>query len=176
MDWRLRRYQTLFATQIRLGETCMVLRNWISILIPKAEDGNNFGVEVQEQCLVKLVGKALLRIEHVLKLKFRGRERNADGSWADGGVSPWTIANSRKVDYLPRYSRLLVSLPTLALIWLLYSDNTSMMPTKDSAENCRILHIHSDRAIILYTEHWQTTMIRLLRREESTTIVCTCTR
>ena len=112
MDWRLRRYQTLFATQIRLGETCMVLRNWISILIPKAEDGNNFGVEVQEQCLVKLVGKALLGIEHVLKLKFRGRERNADGSWADGGVSPWTIANSRKVDYLPRYWRLLVSFPT----------------------------------------------------------------
>ena len=58
----------------------MVLRNWISILIPKAEDGNNFGVEVQEQCLVKLVGKALLGIEHVLKLKIRGRERNADGS------------------------------------------------------------------------------------------------
>merc|ERR1711892_1456104 len=39
----------------RLGETCMLLRNWITLLIPKAEDGNNFGVEVQEQCLVKLV-------------------------------------------------------------------------------------------------------------------------
>ena len=40
---------------LRLGETCMLLRNWITMLIPKAEDGNNFGVEVQEQCLVKLV-------------------------------------------------------------------------------------------------------------------------
>ena len=46
----------------------MVLRNWISILIPKAEDGNNFGVEVQEQCLVKLVGKFQLQMFLNLKL------------------------------------------------------------------------------------------------------------
>ena len=41
---------------LRLAENCVTLRNWIVILIPKAEDGNNFGVEVQEQCIVKLIG------------------------------------------------------------------------------------------------------------------------
>jgi proteasome activator subunit 3 (PA28 gamma) len=40
---------------LRLAENCVILRNWIVILIPKAEDGNNFGVEVQEQCIVKLI-------------------------------------------------------------------------------------------------------------------------
>ena len=42
---------------LQLSDTCVNLRNWIVLLIPKAEDGNNFGVEVQEQCLVKLIGK-----------------------------------------------------------------------------------------------------------------------
>ena len=41
---------------LRLSDVCITLRNWIVILIPKAEDGNNFGVEVQEQCIVKLIG------------------------------------------------------------------------------------------------------------------------
>merc|ERR1711970_161656 len=40
---------------LKLSDTCVNLRNWIVLLIPKAEDGNNFGVEVQEQCLVKLI-------------------------------------------------------------------------------------------------------------------------
>merc|ERR1712126_650199 len=40
---------------LQLSDTCVNLRNWIVLLIPKAEDGNNFGVEVQEQCLVKLI-------------------------------------------------------------------------------------------------------------------------
>ena len=55
---------------LRLGETCMLLRNWITMLIPKAEDGNNFGVEVQEQCLVKLVGELYISKlhRHAIKL------------------------------------------------------------------------------------------------------------
>merc|ERR1712131_486049 len=40
---------------LQLSDTCVNLRNWIVLLIPKAEDGNNFGVEVQEQCLAKLI-------------------------------------------------------------------------------------------------------------------------
>ena len=46
---------------LQLSDTCVSLRNWIVLLIPKAEDGNNFGVEVQEQCLVKLIGKFIKR-------------------------------------------------------------------------------------------------------------------
>ena len=46
---------------LQLSDTCVNLRNWIVLLIPKAEDGNNFGVEVQEQCLVKLIGKFIKR-------------------------------------------------------------------------------------------------------------------
>ena len=45
---------------LQLSDTCVNLRNWIVLLIPKAEDGNNFGVEVQEQCLVKLIGKLII--------------------------------------------------------------------------------------------------------------------
>jgi len=36
---------------LNLYDTCVLLRNWIVLLIPKVEDGNNFGVEVQETCL-----------------------------------------------------------------------------------------------------------------------------
>ena len=47
---------------LQLSDTCVNLRNWIVLLIPKAEDGNNFGVEVQEQCLVKLIGEWIITI------------------------------------------------------------------------------------------------------------------
>ena len=47
---------------LQLSDTCVNLRNWIVLLIPKAEDGNNFGVEVQEQCLVKLIGTFILPV------------------------------------------------------------------------------------------------------------------
>ena len=50
-------YSELKPLILRLAENCVTLRNWIVILIPRAEDGNNFGVEVQEQCIVKLIGK-----------------------------------------------------------------------------------------------------------------------
>ena len=56
---------------LQLSDTCVNLRNWIVLLIPKAEDGNNFGVEVQEQCLVKLIGNLylLLRSTHLYVLE-----------------------------------------------------------------------------------------------------------
>lgn len=34
---------------INLGINCQILRDWIHLHIPKHEDGNNFGVEVQEE-------------------------------------------------------------------------------------------------------------------------------
>lgn len=39
---------------LNLYDTVILLRNWISLLIPKIEDGNTFGVEVQENMLVQL--------------------------------------------------------------------------------------------------------------------------
>lgn len=32
-------------------EDCNLLKMWIEFLIPKVEDGNNFGVDIQEECL-----------------------------------------------------------------------------------------------------------------------------
>lgn len=46
--------QMLKPVILNLYDTCVLLRNWIVLLIPKVEDGNNFGVEVQEQCLTQL--------------------------------------------------------------------------------------------------------------------------
>jgi proteasome activator subunit 3 (PA28 gamma) len=43
---------------LALYDTCVLLRNWIILLIPKVEDGNNFGVEVQEQCLAQIKSKS----------------------------------------------------------------------------------------------------------------------
>ena len=37
-----------------LGINCQILRDWIHLHIPKHEDGNNFGVEVQEEALQEL--------------------------------------------------------------------------------------------------------------------------
>merc|ERR1719308_136830 len=39
---------------INLGINCQILRDWIHLHIPKHEDGNNFGVEVQEEALQEL--------------------------------------------------------------------------------------------------------------------------
>merc|ERR1711911_206927 len=39
---------------INLGINCQILRDWIHLHIPKHEDGNNFGVEVQEEALKDL--------------------------------------------------------------------------------------------------------------------------
>lgn len=39
---------------INLGINCQILRDWIHLHIPKHEDGNNFGVEVQEEALAEL--------------------------------------------------------------------------------------------------------------------------
>lgn len=39
---------------LSLYDNCVLLRNWIVLLVPKVEDGNNFGVEVQETCLAQL--------------------------------------------------------------------------------------------------------------------------
>merc|ERR1711917_110552 len=39
---------------INLGINCLILRDWIHLHIPKHEDGNNFGVEVQEEALQEL--------------------------------------------------------------------------------------------------------------------------
>ena len=35
-------------------ERCATVRIWITLLIPKIEDGNNFGVGVQEDALAEL--------------------------------------------------------------------------------------------------------------------------
>ena len=34
-----------------LGINCQIFRDWIHLHFPKHEDGNNFGVEVQEEAL-----------------------------------------------------------------------------------------------------------------------------
>jgi len=39
---------------LNLYDTVILLRNWITLMIPKIEDGNTFGVEVQENMLVQL--------------------------------------------------------------------------------------------------------------------------
>jgi hypothetical protein len=41
-------YQQLFH---ECAETLFALHEWVTLRIPKIEDGNNFGVEVQTQCL-----------------------------------------------------------------------------------------------------------------------------
>merc|ERR1711937_720882 len=46
--------QLLKPVILNLYDTCVELRNWITVLVPKVEDGNNFGVEVQEQCIAQL--------------------------------------------------------------------------------------------------------------------------
>ena len=37
-----------------ISERCATVRIWITLLIPKIEDGNNFGVGVQEDALAEL--------------------------------------------------------------------------------------------------------------------------
>jgi proteasome activator subunit 3 (PA28 gamma) len=44
---------------LNLYDTVILLRNWIALMIPKIEDGNTFGVEVQENMLVQLRRKFL---------------------------------------------------------------------------------------------------------------------
>jgi proteasome activator subunit 3 (PA28 gamma) len=44
---------------LNLYDTVILLRNWIALMIPKIEDGNTFGVEVQENMLVQLRRKLL---------------------------------------------------------------------------------------------------------------------
>merc|ERR1712137_1388141 len=39
---------------INLGINCQILRDWIHLHTPKHEDGNNFGVEVQEEAIQEL--------------------------------------------------------------------------------------------------------------------------
>lgn len=39
---------------LNLTESCQILKDWIQIHVPKHEDGNNFGVEVQEEALNEL--------------------------------------------------------------------------------------------------------------------------
>jgi len=39
---------------IQLSSSCQLLKDWITIHVPKHEDGNNFGVEVQEEALQEL--------------------------------------------------------------------------------------------------------------------------
>ena len=39
---------------IVLGQHCQQLKDWITIHVPRHEDGNNFGVEVQEEALNEL--------------------------------------------------------------------------------------------------------------------------
>ena len=56
--------QMLKPVILNLYDTCVLLRNWIVLLIPKVEDGNNFGVEVQEQCLTQLKSRLKLYIYH----------------------------------------------------------------------------------------------------------------
>jgi len=48
-------FQILKPELITLGINCQVLHDWINLHIPKHEDGNNFGVEVQEEALQELV-------------------------------------------------------------------------------------------------------------------------
>ena len=38
----------------KIQERCATIRIWITLLIPKIEDGNNFGVGVQEDALAEL--------------------------------------------------------------------------------------------------------------------------
>jgi len=54
--------QLLKPVILNLYDTCVLLRNWIVLLIPKVEDGNNFGVEVQEHCLQQLKSKLSSRL------------------------------------------------------------------------------------------------------------------
>ena len=41
-------------SHIALGQHCQQLKDWITIHVPRHEDGNNFGVEVQEEALNEL--------------------------------------------------------------------------------------------------------------------------
>jgi hypothetical protein len=56
--------QMLKPVILNLYDTCVLLRNWIVLLIPKVEDGNNFGVEVQENCLqgLKIIEVEMLNL------------------------------------------------------------------------------------------------------------------
>ena len=47
-------FEILKPELIGLGINCQVLHDWINLHIPKHEDGNNFGVEVQEEALQEL--------------------------------------------------------------------------------------------------------------------------
>jgi len=41
---------------ILLSNSAQLLKDWISLHVPKHEDGNNFGVEVQEDAINELMG------------------------------------------------------------------------------------------------------------------------
>ncbi|CAG5105662.1 Oidioi.mRNA.OKI2018_I69.chr1.g2336.t1.cds [Oikopleura dioica] len=47
-------YNILKPELIELGQHCQQLKDWITIHVPRHEDGNNFGVEVQEEALNEL--------------------------------------------------------------------------------------------------------------------------
>lgn len=47
-------YNILKPELIQLGQHCQQLKDWITIHVPRHEDGNNFGVEVQEEALNEL--------------------------------------------------------------------------------------------------------------------------
>lgn len=52
---KLKKIVKLLKPQIRtLIEKCNTVRMWVTLLIPKIEDGNNFGVSIQEETLSEL--------------------------------------------------------------------------------------------------------------------------
>jgi len=60
---------------VELQDEILILRNWIQLNIPRIEDGNNFGVEIQEEISKKLFNVQDKIEERLVGLYFYHRKR-----------------------------------------------------------------------------------------------------
>ncbi|KAG5841608.1 hypothetical protein ANANG_G00168430 [Anguilla anguilla] len=74
-----------------LKETCIVVSCWIQLLIPKIEDGNDFGVSIQEKILERITA---------VKTKVEGFQTNINKYFTERGDAVGKASKERHVmDY-----------------------------------------------------------------------------